>query len=151
MANHVRQQIREALGTVLSGLTTTAARVYQSRIYPLEDGDLPCLLVATDQESITPQTSVANPVLERQLKITVRAVAKTTSNLDDMLDTMIKEVETAVNATEAANTLGGLVTEITLENIEIELSAEAEKPVGQALMTFNATYYTQAAAPDISI
>jgi len=41
MANHVRQQIRERLATDLTGLTTTGRRVYQSRVYSLEDGNLP--------------------------------------------------------------------------------------------------------------
>ena len=37
MANHIRQQIRERVGTTLTGLTTTGSNVYQSRVYNLED------------------------------------------------------------------------------------------------------------------
>ena len=47
MANHVRQQIREEIGTTLTGLTTTGSRVYQSRVYPLESGGTPALLIYT--------------------------------------------------------------------------------------------------------
>ena len=37
MANHLRQQIRERLGTVLGSLTTTGSNVFESRVYPLRN------------------------------------------------------------------------------------------------------------------
>jgi len=151
MANHVRQQVREAFATLLTGLPTTGARVYQSRIYPLDDSELPCLLIATNQEDISALDPGSNPALERQLSITVTAVAKANSNLDDTLDTVIKEVEVAANSNLSANTLANLVKGLTLQNLEIGINGDAEKPVGQAVMTFNTTYYTQASAPDVSI
>jgi hypothetical protein len=151
MANHVRQQVREALAALLTGLTTTGARVYQSRLLPLEDAELPCLLVATNAEQLQVVDIGLNPILERQLNIVVTAVNKVSANLDDTLDTMIKEVEAALNISATANTLAGLVKDTTLQSIEIEMNADAERPVGHAVMTFSANYYTRAAAPDISI
>ena len=50
MANHIRQQIREALGTQLTGLATTGANVFQTRIYPIEDDELPCLTISNESE-----------------------------------------------------------------------------------------------------
>ena len=47
MANHKRQQIREAVGTRITSLTTTGSNVFQSRVYPLETGNLPALIVYT--------------------------------------------------------------------------------------------------------
>lgn len=148
MANHVRQQIREALATVLTGLTTTASRVYQSRLVQLEADELPALLIATNSESVEVLDFVTNPTLGRALTIDVTAVAKAVSNLDDTLDKVIKEVEIAISA---SNTLGGLVRDVVLTGIEIEMNAEAEVPTGQAVLTFNANYYTRAQAPDVSI
>ena len=40
MAAHIRRQVREAIGTALTGLTTTGSRVFQSRAYPLETTDV---------------------------------------------------------------------------------------------------------------
>ena len=54
MANHVRQQIRERVGTVLTGLTTTASRVFESRVYALQDSELPALLIYTKTEDSEP-------------------------------------------------------------------------------------------------
>jgi hypothetical protein len=56
MPTHARQQIREAAATVVSGLTTTGTRVYQSRMRPVADAGTPCLLVMTSDESIDPAT-----------------------------------------------------------------------------------------------
>ena len=47
MANHLRRQIREAVAGAVTGLTTTAARVYQARVYPVAKT---ITLVATDIE-----------------------------------------------------------------------------------------------------
>lgn len=151
MANHVRQQVREALGTLLLGLATSGARVYQSRITPLQDSQLPALLIATNSESIETLGIGINPMLERSLTITITAVAKVVGNLDNTLDAMIKEVEQVINATAAANTLNGLVKELTFKDIEIDMNANGDMPTGHAIMTFIASYYTQAATPDVSI
>ena len=54
MANHLRQQIREQIGTTLTGLTTTGSNVFQSRVYQLEDSNLPALLIYTKSEESEP-------------------------------------------------------------------------------------------------
>jgi len=147
MANHVRQQIREAAAALLTGLNTTGPRVYQSRVKVLADNELPCLVVLTNSEQIDRLDISPDPQLERSLDLVVLAKAKHTADLDDKLDTIIKEVEIAANNT----TLGGLISSIQLSSIEVELNGEGEKPVGQATMTFNITYTTRASAPDVAI
>lgn len=151
MANHVRQQIREAIGALLTGLTTTGNHVYQSRLLPLQDDELPALVISTNSEKIDVLSVNFNPMLERYLDVVVAVVAKVTSNIDDVLDGSIKEVEQALNASIEVNTLNGLVKEIVLTDIDIEMNATSEKPIGQALLTFKASYYTQASVPDVSI
>jgi len=151
MANHVRQQIREAIAVALTGLTTTADRVYQSRLLPLQDDELPALVISTNTEKIDPLSVNFNPVLERSLVVVVAVVVKATSNIDDVLDGSIKEVEQVLNSSIEANTLNGLVKDIVLTDIDIEMNAISEKPIGQALLSFTASYYTQASMPDVSI
>ena len=151
MANHVRQQIREAAAALLTGLNTTGPRVYQSRIKALADNELPCLVVLTNSETVISELIGENPLQTRAIDLVIIAKAKQTADLDDKLDTIIKEVEMALNATIEANTLVGLVDGLLLQSVEIELNGDGEKPVGEATMTFNATYRTRAAAPDVSI
>lgn len=151
MANHVRQQIREAAATLLTGLSTTGARVYQSRVHVLSDADLPGLVITTNEEQVEFASIGFPALLNRQLDLQVRAVAKSNTDLDDTLDTMVKEVETALSASVSANTLGGLAKSIALSSIYIDMNADAEKTTGQAVMNFTVQYKTQANAPDISI
>ena len=54
MANHIRQQIREQFATQITGLTTTGSNVHQSRVYNLETGDLPAIIVYTKSEDSEP-------------------------------------------------------------------------------------------------
>lgn len=143
--SHVRQQIREAAAAALTGLTTTGARVFQSRIRPLRDADLPCLLVNTDEETIDGATIAG--MLERTLTLQIRAVAKVADDLDDTLDTMLAEVEVAL----ATQTLGGRAKNIELTKIEIELNDDLEKPVGIATASYQVSYYTAAGIPGTAI
>lgn len=151
MANHLRRQIREAAATLLTNLTTTGSRVFQSRVQTLKDNQLPALVILTNEETVTQQTIHSNPLLERQLSIQVIAKAKAKADLDDTLDQIIKEVEMAVFASDAANTLGGLVKGLVLDSIDITFNGDAEAKVGEAVMAFTAVYFNQAATPDVSV
>jgi hypothetical protein len=140
--SHARQQIREAAAAAVTGLATTGSRVYQSRVIPLGEAKLPCLLVNTDDEDIE-VTSYGSGVagLGRSLMLTIRAVAKASANVDDTLDTMTAEVETALGS----STLG-LLKSLALEGIGIDFD-EAEKTVGIATLRYRAYYMTLANAP----
>jgi hypothetical protein len=52
MANHVHRQIREALATALTGLTTTGSRVYTNRLHALPEDTSPALRIYLDPDSI---------------------------------------------------------------------------------------------------
>jgi hypothetical protein len=76
MANHLRRQIREAIGTAVTGLTTTSTRVYQSRVVPLQDTNLPALLIYTRAERSSPATVHGPRIVERTAEVEIVAVAK---------------------------------------------------------------------------
>lgn len=151
MADHVRAQIRHAIVEILTGLPTTGANVFQSKISALQDDELPALKVSTNKENIDAITINADPVLERELEAVVTIVAKSVDGLDDQLDQIIKEVEQALNVSEEINTLAGLVKSIVLTGIELDGNSEAETPTGEAVLSFKVEYYTQASVPDVSI
>lgn len=141
--SHVRQQIREAAATLLTGLTTTGARVFQSRIYPLRDADLPCLLISTDDEQIEHENAVTGGELARELTITVRGIAKATANLDDALDAIAEQVEPVLNGV----TLGGKVKRCNLQSIKVEMDDVLEKPAGIITLEYRALYFTSPGSP----
>lgn len=148
MAYHIRRQVREAIGTALTGLTTTGSRVFQSRVYPLETTDLPGLLVYTGSETIAPSTIHGPAIWERTMTVRVTAVAQAVANLDDTLDGICKEVEVAI----AGMSITGIATEIRLTEIaEPELSGSADQPTGQVSMGFEVSYFTAENAPDVAL
>lgn len=147
MANHLRRQIREAIGTAVTGLTTTSTRVFQSRVYPVQTTELPGLLIYTRRETSKPETIHPSRQIERFVFVDVEGVAKATSDLDDTLDLIAKEVETAL-----AWPVSGLVSlakDISLRATEFDFEM-GEKPTGRIRMTYQVEYWNVESAPDVA-
>ena len=148
---HVRTSIRNAMTARLTGLTTSGARVYPSRIHPLADANLPCLRVFIDDEQARVETISLNPIISRQAMLRVEAAAKAVSGLDETLDTMAAEVETAL-ATSSDPTYGGLLkSRPEIESTSIDLDDGLEKPVGILTLTYRIHYFTTSANPAAAI
>lgn len=145
MANHLHQQIRAAIVTALTGLATTGTRVYANRLQPLPDALSPTLLVTLDDETATPATFHTNPIYERELRLSVAAVAKATSGLDDTLDQISKEVETAL---AGGITLSGRRLDFTYTGMSFD-DEQSDKPVGIKRMNFSVPFTAAANAPDV--
>jgi len=148
MANHLRQQIREQVGTTLTGLTTTGSRVYQSRVYPLSANLSPSLLIYTKSEESQPIVIGSSRTMERILSLNIEAYVKATANSDDTIDTIAKEVESAL---AADTTLNGLAKDCFLEGTEIDYNGEGEQPISVMTMTFAIMYITSESSPDIAL
>lgn len=148
MANHIRQQIREYIGTTLTGLTTTGSNVYESRVYPLENARLPALIIYTKSETSEPIVIGTDRVMSRELAVVVEGYAKATSDFDDTIDTISKEVEQAI---AADRTLNGKAKDTYLESTEIEFNGEGEKPLGYVSLTFLTNYYVKENNPDVAV
>lgn len=130
--SHLRQQIREAIVTRLTGLTTSGSRVYASRLRPLLDSELPAILVSTGGENLDGATYLKSglPVV-RPLRIRLDLVVKATSGYENTVDTMLSEVEGALFDTAAHNQLNGLIHFLMLFDIgDPEMDDSLEKPAG---------------------
>ena len=148
MANHIRQQIREYFGTNLTGLSTTGSNVYESRVYPIENSKLPALIIYTKSETSEPIVIGTDRVMSRELSVVVEGYAKATSDFDDTIDTISKEVEQAI---AADRTLDGKAKDTYLESTEIDFNGEGEKPLGYVSLTFLTNYYVKEKNPDIAV
>ena len=148
MANHIRQQLRERAGTVLTGLTTTGSNVFETRIYPLENTNLPALVIYTKNETSEPIVISTNRLMSRELELIVEVYVKQTSNFDDQVDKICKEVEVAISAD---TTLNGLAKDCFLQSTEIEYNTEGEQPLSYAVLTFLTNYYVQETTPDVAV
>tara|TARA_R100000963_G_scaffold34982_1_gene30629 strand:+ start:7205 stop:7654 length:450 start_codon:yes stop_codon:yes gene_type:complete len=137
--SHVRQQIREAFKTACTGLSTTASNVFQTRVYPLESGLLPGLCIYTTTETLSDSIQDlggSSRLVSRSLSVRVEGYARATSNLDDTLDTISAEVETAVaNSTS----IDALLTDLELSSTDVSFT-EGDREIGVITMDFGVIY-----------
>lgn len=136
---HVRKQIRDAIVTAVTGLTTTGANVFRSRIYPLEKTKLPCLCIFTRSEAVEFDTLTISRSVSRNLEVMVEAYVKDTADYDNTLDTIAVEVEEALSADV---TLGGLCKDLQVTAFEADFSGDGEQPVAVGRFTVAVNYRT---------
>ena len=139
---HVRRQLREAAAALVTGLGTTGTRVFQSRMRPQSDTALPCLLVATNDEAISPAS--IDDHYERSLTLSIKGIAKASASLDDTLDQIALEVETALAGDPD---FGNLAAGLQLRGIQIDFDDTTDKPVGVITLDYAITYFTAAGSP----
>lgn len=144
---HLRQQIREAVASQVTGLVTTGSRVHQSRVRPRATAELPCLLVhSNDTEQV--EMADADVMQQRTLPIVVRGLAKGGATLDDTLDQIALEVETALAANPR---LSGKATASRLVSVDTDFDDSLEQPVGEIQLSYVFTYFVQAGAPGVNV
>ena len=135
---HKRQLIRERVATTLTGLSTTGSNVFQSRVYPIENTKLPCLLIYTREETSEPLTTNPPRAIEKILSLVVEAYVKANANYDDTIDTITEEVEEALYGDRLIN---DLALDSFLVNTDISYNGEGDNPLGIVVMTFQITYH----------
>lgn len=137
--SHVRQQIREEIATTVTGLATTGTNVFQSRVYPLQDSNLPALLVYSTSEDSEADVMGSTLVAQRNLNVLIEGYVKANTDFDDVVDTICAQVEAAMGADR---TLNGLAKFSQLVGTEISYNGEGESPVGVVTMTYAVQYRT---------
>ena len=144
---HLRQSIRERVAADVTSLVTTGANVFQSRIFPVEDSKLPCLLVYTTSED-SEVTEMASPrPMTRILNVVVQGVVGA-AQPDDTLDLISKEVEVALAGDVSINSLAN---NSFLSSTEIEFNAEGAKPIGTVILNFSVEYRNLDNDPETAI
>lgn len=146
MAYHVRKQLRDAVATAVTGLTTTGARVYGWRVYALQEAtELPALSVYITDEEASRLTVHAPAVVERRPVVHVQAVAKASATVEDTLDLIAKEVEAAL---ASGVTIGSKTVALEYTGCEVDI-ARGDKPIGMLDLRFSAVLFNSATAPDV--
>ena len=135
---HKRQSIRERVASTLTGLTTTGSNVFQSRVYPIENTKLPCLLIYTREETSEPLTTNPPRAIEKVLSLVVEGYVKANTNFDDTIDTICEEVEEALFTDRLIN---DLALDSFLVNTDISYNGEGDNPLGIVVMKFQITYH----------
>jgi len=139
--SHARTQIRDAVVTTLTGLTTTGGNVFPSRVYPVEVSELPCILIHPGGETVTATT--LDGTMERSLILNLEVRVKATTGLENLIDIISAEIESALLGTFPA---GVNVSE--LQSVQFGLSGDGDQPHAYANMQCHFQYYTKEGAPE---
>ena len=143
---HVRQQIREAFATACTSLVTTGTNVFQSRIYPMEKAKLPGLCIYSLTESSDDfEIGGATRLITRSLTMRIEGYADTTTNLDDQLDTIASECETAIANSSA---IDALLTDLRLTSTEVRFEGDNSSGAGVVILEYAVVYTTAFNAPE---
>lgn len=145
---HTRRAIREAIASALTGLSTTGSRVYQTRIYPVADNNLPGLAIYTRSESDEYTTITQPRKILRTLTASIEAYVKATADIDDQLDAIASEVEVAIYADV---TLGGNAKDARIVSFEADFSGDPDQPVGTGIIQLEVDYVTIEGAPEVAV
>lgn len=145
MANHLHKQIRDALVTALTGLATTGSRVYANRLMPMADANVPGLRIALDSEESNVLTMHQPHTQDRTLNLVVECCAKAATGLDDTLDQISKEVETALSA---GITISGINLQVLYAGMTFS-DELIDKPVGIKALRFAIPFAAMNNAPDV--
>jgi phage terminase large subunit-like protein len=86
--------------------------------------------------------------LNRLLNVSVEGYVKSTSEFDDKIDDICKEVETAMAGDQ---TINGLAKNSFLSSTEINYSGEGEQPIGVVTLNYVVQYRTATNAPDVAV
>ena len=137
--SHVRQQIRDRVATLVTGLPTTGASVYKMRRYALDDSKLPAICVYTTDESSSLIT-IGSRTLRRVINVVIDIIIKGSSTaVSDSLDTICVSAEEAM---AADFTLNGLAKSSVLTSSEIDVNVEGEKSIASARLVYAVEYVT---------
>jgi len=147
---HVRKQLRDAVASVVTGLTSTGARVHKSRVLPLDRIELPALCVFARQDSPDYDNGAMGTTVVRVLEVHVQGYARRLDGpqLEDSLDAMAAEVETALFADTS---LGGLAHGVRLGPQVLEVDGDGDQDLGVIDMVFEVIYRTAEGVPGVAV
>lgn len=113
MAEHLYDQVVDAVVTALKGLPTTGNRVHKDRDHPLGDDELDCLTVTEERDQVVASTATRPRTLEIDLAIVIGIRARASEAPPEEAGTrarrILKEVAQRLLGTSADVTLGGRV------------------------------------------
>jgi hypothetical protein len=144
---HLRQQIRAAAVSALTGLASTGARVYAGRSRPLAKNHEPTLLVYTQQELSARSFNGNPPVLERVMSLVIEGRVSTAGEPDDALDQIAKDIEAAM---WTHRRFGGIAIDTRLADTIIATEAEGERQSGSIRLTYEVRYQSLEGSADLN-
>lgn len=147
---HVRTQIRDRVMTILTGLTTTGNRVYQSRVHPMTEITMPGICVYCPEEETKEETT---NLLTKELSISIDGYVSG-SDFDADIDKIQAEVEEALYGDYSSSTerfFNGLALDLNYTSSESEYNEDAQIEHGTIKMVYTVLYTITRGEPEIAL
>lgn len=141
---HIRHQLRQAAALALKAAgIVAAASVLPHRRRATTPGQLPALLIFTEDDSVRRETAetYGNAV---DLVIRIRAATVGDDVAQDVLDALALKVERAL---AAAGDLGGLAKDLELVRRESSQNVATDRQLGDLDLTYRAEIFSAANDP----
>lgn len=132
-------QVVDAVAARLVPMPATGGRVYTSRTWPIDEASMPAWRVTAEREDVA--LSMIDGVNEHQLAIRARAVARSTTDIDDTLHALAASGLALIFAPPVPYGL-------QLDAIDRELAVEGEASVGAIALELRATFNVAPATPE---
>ena len=145
---HSRTSIRQAFVAILKGNSAAGNNVFDSRLYNMNEQSLPAIIIFSNSEEVITSTISPPRCQNRTVKIIVECYAKTTNQVNIIVDNLAAEVEYLVLT---APELRKLCKDCRLESTDISLNSDGDQPVAVASLVFSVSYRTKENAPDTII
>jgi hypothetical protein len=146
---HERTEIREAVVAQLIAASTAAgSRVYETRLAPIRTAELPAISVYVDSETVRPDSMSSAPrELKRTAELAIEAWARADADVDDVLDALALEIETAMDSDV---NLDETAFNSVLSSTEVKISMDGDRPMGVVRLVYAVVYHTdqRVDAPD---
>ncbi len=139
---HQRQVIRTAIVAILLNVTAAVDRVFPTRVLPFRTRDLPVVTVYTLEDNVDADSRMVSPrELTRSLSVTIEGWVAPGPNVDNAIDDLAEEIETAMHADPY---LGGAAADSLLESTVMESIVESDRELGWVALVYDVTYRTDA-------
>jgi len=145
---HASDQIAEAALAAVTGLTTTKRNAFRSRVHPVTEGEMPCVLVETGDEDSGPVTLGTPRRIERTMTLTIEGCVKMVEGYDKKRTQIALEVEKAIYNSPS---LKSLAKDIVLAGTQRSATGEGEKTVARITLSFSVKYHTPENDPETLI
>lgn len=153
MADHVQQQILDAVKAVLVAAATVAStRVYLDRVDEVPQANLPAIDIlprdAAAEETIEATTFDWPPTQRRELTFAINCTAAGQTDSAKAARNLGKQVEQALLASLSAVSVGGYSVPLAIIASATSSSGAGATALSTQGQTWRALYYTQAGVPD---
>ena len=136
---HTRQTIREFFITkIKTGVTLVNGRVEASRVFPIEKGKTPAIIVYTKEETSEAATIGTMGSSIRELILSIEIYAKGVTQLDDMIDSIAAQIEETFGV--SCKPIPE-ITGIDYESFTTEYNGEGDQPFLVGTIEYSVMYW----------